>query len=189
MAVIVGFVWCFIPVQVASQAWCSANAGGGVDKVPTRESPLCNIRLLELVRELDVPGLYVNALNEIEVLGKDNEGNKKFMEDAGVARAVILLLILSTFGVSKVPVRSGGRGFLGSGGGFYSHHRCGHQTGPKRGFRGGAARAAAAARGPRVSYPRVSIWSHLDRWILPDPTVSLRRLARGGWHGIRVRKP
>ncbi|KAE8691742.1 hypothetical protein F3Y22_tig00110882pilonHSYRG00107 [Hibiscus syriacus] len=74
-------------------AWCSANAGGGVDKVPTRESPLCKIRLLELVRELDVPGLYVNALNEIEVLGKDNEGNKKFMEDAGVARAVILLLI------------------------------------------------------------------------------------------------
>ncbi|KAE8697668.1 hypothetical protein F3Y22_tig00110610pilonHSYRG00039 [Hibiscus syriacus] len=24
---------------------------------------------------------------------------------------------------------------VGSGGGFYSHHRCGHRTGPKRGFR------------------------------------------------------
>ncbi|KAE8665564.1 hypothetical protein F3Y22_tig00112542pilonHSYRG00003 [Hibiscus syriacus] len=41
----------------------------------------------------------------------------------------------NTFGVSKVPARSGGRGFLGSGGGFYSHHRCGRRTGPKRGSR------------------------------------------------------
>ncbi|KAE8705780.1 hypothetical protein F3Y22_tig00110418pilonHSYRG00273 [Hibiscus syriacus] len=75
------------------QAWCTANTGDGVDKVPTLMSPLCRIRLLELIRELDVPGLYANALNEMEVLAKDIERNKKFMEDAGVAKAVILLLI------------------------------------------------------------------------------------------------
>ncbi|GMI97305.1 plant U-box 24 [Hibiscus trionum] len=75
------------------QAWCTANAGDGVDKVPTPKSPICKIRLRKLIREFEVPGLYVNALNEMEVLAKDSERNKKSMEEAGVAKAVILLLI------------------------------------------------------------------------------------------------
>ncbi|KAL4297674.1 hypothetical protein GQ457_12G027100 [Hibiscus cannabinus] len=75
------------------QAWCTANAIHGIDKVPTPKSPLSKIRLLKLIRELEVPGLYVNALNKMEVLAKDIERNKKSMEEAGVARAVILLLI------------------------------------------------------------------------------------------------
>ncbi|KAK8601784.1 hypothetical protein V6N12_051609 [Hibiscus sabdariffa] len=54
------------------QAWCTANASEAIDKVP---------------------GLYVNALNKMEVLAKDIERNKKSMEEAGVAKAVILLLI------------------------------------------------------------------------------------------------
>ncbi|KAE8687698.1 hypothetical protein F3Y22_tig00111008pilonHSYRG00023 [Hibiscus syriacus] len=36
--------------------------------------------------------------------------------------------------------------------------------------------AGAAPRGPRVSNPRVSLWNHVDRWIVSDPTVVMRRL-------------
>ncbi|KAL4283528.1 hypothetical protein GQ457_16G007840 [Hibiscus cannabinus] len=75
------------------QAWCTVNAGDSVDKVPTPRSPLCKTRLRKLIREFEAPGLYLNALNKMEVLAKDTERNKKFMEEAGVARAVILLLI------------------------------------------------------------------------------------------------
>ncbi|XP_039032759.1 E3 ubiquitin-protein ligase PUB23-like [Hibiscus syriacus] len=76
------------------QAWCTMNDGdGGVDKVPTMtKSPLCKT-LLKLIREFEVPGLYVNALNKLEVLAKDIERNKKSIEEAGVAKALILLLI------------------------------------------------------------------------------------------------
>ncbi|KAE8729647.1 putative transcription factor [Hibiscus syriacus] len=41
---------------------------------------------------------------------------------------------------------------------------------------GSRVEAGAAPCGPRVSNPRVSLWSHLDRWIVPDPTVVMRRL-------------
>ncbi|KAE8679717.1 putative protein S-acyltransferase 20 [Hibiscus syriacus] len=40
--------------------------------------------------------------------------------------------------------------------------------------------AGAAPRGPRVSNPRVSLWNHVNRWILPDPTVVMRRLGSYG---------
>ncbi|KAE8726283.1 hypothetical protein F3Y22_tig00007179pilonHSYRG00110 [Hibiscus syriacus] len=41
---------------------------------------------------------------------------------------------------------------------------------------GSRVKAGAAPRGPRVSNPRVSLWNHVDRWIVPDPTVVMRRL-------------
>ncbi|KAE8654473.1 Protein NRT1/ PTR FAMILY 4.6 [Hibiscus syriacus] len=49
---------------------------------------------------------------------------------------------------------------------------------------GSRVEAGAAPRGPRVSNPRVPLWSHVDRWIVPDPTAVMRRLRM-----IRVRKP
>ncbi|KAE8698334.1 hypothetical protein F3Y22_tig00110599pilonHSYRG00065 [Hibiscus syriacus] len=36
---------------------------------------------------------------------------------------------------------------------------------------GSRVEAGAAPRGPRVSNPRVPLWSHVDRWIVPDPTT------------------
>ncbi|KAE8720771.1 Tetratricopeptide-like helical, putative isoform 1 [Hibiscus syriacus] len=41
---------------------------------------------------------------------------------------------------------------------------------------GSRVEAGAAPRGPRVSNPRVPLWSHVDRWIVPDPTAVMRRL-------------
>ncbi|PPS15715.1 hypothetical protein GOBAR_AA04850 [Gossypium barbadense] len=72
------------------QAWSTENASGGIDRVPTPKSPLCKSRLLKVIRELEVPGLYVNALKKLQVLAKDNS---KFMEEAGVPKAMVLLLI------------------------------------------------------------------------------------------------
>lgn len=72
------------------QAWSTENASGGIDRVPTPKSPLCKSRLLKLIRELEVPGLYVNALKKLQVLAKDNS---KFMEEADVPKAMVLLLI------------------------------------------------------------------------------------------------
>ncbi|XP_022753736.1 E3 ubiquitin-protein ligase PUB24-like [Durio zibethinus] len=75
------------------QAWSAANASNGMDRIPTPKSPLSKSRVLKLIREFEVPNLYINALKKMEVLANDNEGNRKWMEEAGVTKALILLLI------------------------------------------------------------------------------------------------
>ncbi|XWS71397.1 hypothetical protein CRYUN_Cryun03dG0134800 [Craigia yunnanensis] len=76
------------------QKWSTENTSNGMDRIPTPKSPLSKSCVLKLIREFEVPSLYINALKKMEVLAKDNnERNRKCMEEAGVAKAVILLLI------------------------------------------------------------------------------------------------
>ncbi|XP_022756672.1 E3 ubiquitin-protein ligase PUB24-like [Durio zibethinus] len=76
------------------QKWCTENTSNGIDGIPTPKSALSKNHVLKLIRELEVPCLCINALKKMEVLAKDtNEGNRKCMEEAGAAKAVILLLI------------------------------------------------------------------------------------------------
>ncbi|XWS73821.1 hypothetical protein CRYUN_Cryun02cG0162300 [Craigia yunnanensis] len=76
------------------QKWSTENTSNGMDRIPTPKSPLSKSRVLKLIREFEVPGLHINALKKMEVLAEDNnERNRKCMEEAGVAKAVILLLI------------------------------------------------------------------------------------------------
>ncbi|XVF47013.1 hypothetical protein PTKIN_Ptkin03bG0074900 [Pterospermum kingtungense] len=80
-------------LQRLIQKWSTENASNGIDRIPTPKSPLSRSRLLKLVREFEVPSLYINSLKKMEVLAKDNnERNKKCMDEAGVSKAVILLL-------------------------------------------------------------------------------------------------
>ncbi|XVE59673.1 hypothetical protein DITRI_Ditri05aG0064800 [Diplodiscus trichospermus] len=76
------------------QKWSAENMSNVMDRIPTPKSPLSKSRLLKLIREFEVPSLCLNALKKMEVLAKDNNGrDRKCMEEAGVAKAVILLLI------------------------------------------------------------------------------------------------
>ncbi|XVF69273.1 hypothetical protein PTKIN_Ptkin11bG0067800 [Pterospermum kingtungense] len=73
------------------QAWSTANvSNNSMDKTPTPKSPSV---VFKLIREFEAPSLYINALKKMEVLAKDSESNRKCMEEAGVTRALILLLI------------------------------------------------------------------------------------------------
>ncbi|KAK6235281.1 hypothetical protein SCA6_010618 [Theobroma cacao] len=74
------------------QAWCTENESNGIDRIPTPKSPLSKSRVIKLMREFEHTSFYVNALKKMEALGKENEKNRKCMEEAGVAKAVILLL-------------------------------------------------------------------------------------------------
>ncbi|TYG61252.1 hypothetical protein ES288_D07G132600v1 [Gossypium darwinii] len=75
------------------QAWSAANASNGMDLIPTPKTPVSKSRVVKLIRDFGVPSLYMNALKKMEVLAEDNERKRKCLEEAGVPKAVILLLI------------------------------------------------------------------------------------------------
>lgn len=58
------------------QAWCTANANSGVDRIPTPKSPLDKTHVLKLVRDLRVPHLYGATLKKIEALAAASERNR-----------------------------------------------------------------------------------------------------------------
>lgn len=75
------------------QAWCTANATKGVDRIPTPKASLDRTHVLKLVRELRVGHLYVNALKKMEALATENQRNKLCMAEAGVAKELCLLIM------------------------------------------------------------------------------------------------
>lgn len=75
------------------QAWCTANATKGVDRIPTPKASLDKTHVLKLVRELGVAHLYVNALKKLEALATENQRNKLCMAEAGVAKELCLLIM------------------------------------------------------------------------------------------------
>lgn len=58
------------------QAWCTANASNGVDRIPTPKSPLDKTHVLKLVRDLGVAHLYCTTLKKIEALAAASERNR-----------------------------------------------------------------------------------------------------------------
>ncbi|GLT77717.1 hypothetical protein SLA2020_492790 [Shorea laevis] len=72
------------------QAWCIAN---DVDRIPTPKSSLDKTHVLGLIRDLRVDHLCVVALKKMEALAKENEKNRKCMEEAGVAKAMVLFMV------------------------------------------------------------------------------------------------
>lgn len=78
------------------QAWCIANSEKGVDRVPTPKSPLCKSRVHRLIRELNNPQMFMKSLNKMEELAaEDDEKNRKCMEEAGVVKSMIILIVKS----------------------------------------------------------------------------------------------
>ncbi|GLU19113.1 hypothetical protein SLE2022_353790 [Rubroshorea leprosula] len=75
------------------QAWCIANAKYGIDTIPTPKSPLNKSHFLGLIGDLGVDHLCVIAVKKLEALAKENERNRKCMEESGVAKAMALFMI------------------------------------------------------------------------------------------------
>ncbi|KAF9598108.1 hypothetical protein IFM89_025210 [Coptis chinensis] len=75
------------------QAWCVTNAANGVDRIPTPKSPLNNIHILKLLQDLWCPQLQSKALRRLVSLAAENERNRKCMMEAGVAKAMVSMII------------------------------------------------------------------------------------------------
>lgn len=75
------------------QAWCVTNAKSGVDRIPTPKAPLDGARVLRLVRDLQSDHLCLRTLKRLDELGSENERNRRCMAEAGVAEAMIPLII------------------------------------------------------------------------------------------------
>ncbi|KAA8544356.1 hypothetical protein F0562_022376 [Nyssa sinensis] len=75
------------------QAWCIANAENGVDRIPTPKSPLNKSHVLKLISDLNVPELYIKALRKMEELAGESERNRRCMVEAGMIKAMVLLII------------------------------------------------------------------------------------------------
>lgn len=75
------------------QAWCTANANHGIDRIPTPKSPLSISHVHKFHRQLNISQLYINSLKTLDVLANENEKNRKCMTEAGTAKAMILFII------------------------------------------------------------------------------------------------
>lgn len=75
------------------QAWCITNAENGVDRIPTPKAPLEGARVARLVRDLKSDHLCLRTLKQLEELGSENERNRRCMAEAGVAKAMVQLII------------------------------------------------------------------------------------------------
>ncbi|XP_019163646.1 PREDICTED: E3 ubiquitin-protein ligase PUB24-like [Ipomoea nil] len=75
------------------QAWCIANTGKGIDRIPTPKSPLLKSQVLKLIRETKKP-TFMAALGKLDSLAKEeDEKNRKCMGEAGVVKAMVLLVL------------------------------------------------------------------------------------------------
>ncbi|KAI4334175.1 hypothetical protein L6164_018896 [Bauhinia variegata] len=72
------------------QAWCSGN---GVDRIPTPKTPLNKTHFQKLIRDLELTRLHQNALEKLYALATENERNRKHMAEAGVANAMVPIVI------------------------------------------------------------------------------------------------
>ncbi|KAF8397982.1 hypothetical protein HHK36_016908 [Tetracentron sinense] len=75
------------------QAWCTANASYGIDRIPTPKPPLNKVHVLKLIHDLWVPQLQFKTLKKMEALAAENERNRRFMVEAGAAKAMVSLII------------------------------------------------------------------------------------------------
>ncbi|CAA2956985.1 E3 ubiquitin-protein ligase PUB24-like [Olea europaea var. sylvestris] len=75
------------------QAWCIANAKNGIDQIPTPKSPLHKSTVLNLIRKLKNPVMYVDSLKKMDELANEDEKNRKCMAKAGSAKAMVLFVL------------------------------------------------------------------------------------------------
>lgn len=111
------------------QAWCTLYA---IDRIPTPKTPLTKFRLINLVKDLRVPTLRLKTLKKLEALATDNDRNRVYMVEAGVARSLINIIVscyrkrdigisnsgleeaLSVLYLIRVPLIQSGSGFAES---------------------------------------------------------------------------
>ncbi|KAI5318835.1 hypothetical protein L3X38_038543 [Prunus dulcis] len=74
------------------QAWCTENASYGIDRIPTPKPPLDKAQVLKLLKDFWNPKLQLKIIRKIEFLATKSEGNRKYLVDAGVAKAMLLFI-------------------------------------------------------------------------------------------------
>ncbi|XP_038719623.1 E3 ubiquitin-protein ligase PUB24-like [Tripterygium wilfordii] len=72
------------------QSWCTSH---GVDRIPTPKPTLNKCHVLQLIKDLSQPHLQIKTLRQLELLAAENERNIKYMEGAGVPKAMVTLIV------------------------------------------------------------------------------------------------
>ncbi|KAK4396590.1 E3 ubiquitin-protein ligase PUB24 [Sesamum angolense] len=75
------------------QAWCTLNAANGIDRIPTPKRPLSKLHAINLIRDLYQPDLQIKTLRKLEALAIENDINRVFLVEAGLANALTSFII------------------------------------------------------------------------------------------------
>ncbi|KAL0338700.1 UNVERIFIED_CONTAM: E3 ubiquitin-protein ligase PUB24 [Sesamum angustifolium] len=75
------------------QAWCTLNAANGIDRIPTPKRPLSKLHAINLIRDLYQPDLQIKTLRKLEALAIENDRNRVFLVEAGLANALTSFII------------------------------------------------------------------------------------------------
>ncbi|XXG88726.1 hypothetical protein AAC387_Pa12g0903 [Persea americana] len=74
------------------QAWCTANADNGVDRIPTPKTPPEKTHFIKLLQDIWVPQLQLESLKKLQILATESERNRRRMGEAGVEKAMVWLV-------------------------------------------------------------------------------------------------
>lgn len=75
------------------QAWCTDNASKGVNRIPTPKPPLSKAQVVKLLKDFPDPQFQLKIVRKLELLATENEGNLKYMAEAGVAKTMLLFIV------------------------------------------------------------------------------------------------
>ncbi|GMY25399.1 E3 ubiquitin-protein ligase PUB24-like [Fagus crenata] len=75
------------------QAWCTQNASHGIDRIPTPKPPLDKFQVQKLIKHLWQPEIQLKTIRKLEILGAENERNRKYMVEAGVPKAMLIFIV------------------------------------------------------------------------------------------------
>ncbi|XXG62516.1 hypothetical protein AAC387_Pa05g0857 [Persea americana] len=70
------------------QAWSASNG----DRIPTPKAPPGKNDFLKLLQDIWAPELQIEQLKTLARLGSENERNRRYMEESGVAKAMVQLI-------------------------------------------------------------------------------------------------
>ncbi|KAK1389711.1 RING-type E3 ubiquitin transferase [Heracleum sosnowskyi] len=74
------------------QAWCTLNASYGIQRIPTPRPPVSISQISKLIQDSKTPKLQVRCLKRLKSIASESETNKRFMEAAGAANFLALII-------------------------------------------------------------------------------------------------
>ncbi|KAL5974540.1 hypothetical protein ACLOJK_031206 [Asimina triloba] len=74
------------------QAWCTANASSGVERIPTPKPPVDKPQILKLLDQVQTPQSQMPSLRKLKLLVSESERNKRSAEDAGAANVLAAIV-------------------------------------------------------------------------------------------------
>ncbi|KAM3374279.1 E3 ubiquitin-protein ligase PUB24-like [Capsicum galapagoense] len=77
------------------RSWTICNAEKGIEQIPSPKYPLNKSHVFRLIRQVNNPELYLEALRKMVTMISENEENRKCLDEGGAIKAMVFFLLRS----------------------------------------------------------------------------------------------